>query len=488
MPAAGYPAARDTMWWGMYPGHNCTNYAAYRMVKSGLPNIRPWSGGGNATYWGTSVAEITDSAPAVGAIAWWKAGVSPAGSSGHLAYVERVVSPDEIIVSQDSWGGDFSWARITREGKGWPSGFIHFNDVPIRNVAMPAIGGTAKVGETLTVGPGSWNPVDPTISYQWRANGRRILDATTASLALTPDLEGDTLSVRVMASKLGYPTTSVVTPSTAAVQPGEIRNTVAPTITGEPRVDSALVADLGKWTPTPETLRLQWLADGQPIAGATTAVLPVGPDLVGTSLTVSVTAGKVGYTQVTAVSPSAARVQPGAFTVTAPPTVVGQPNLGATLHIVGPVVAPSARNEVQWLRNGVPVPGATNMSYVLTAADLGSRIAVRSTLTRPGYTTALVRSLPTHRIRTTPKLLVKAQSLANQVEVRITAVADGVEQVRGQVNVRWRGQLLRQVRLRQGTATVRLRGLPPGQRTIRIVYPQTGTVMRAAVTRTIRFR
>src|SRR3546814_16320717 len=93
------------------------------MVKIGLPNERPWSGGGNATYWGGSMPRITDDTPRVGAVAWWKANTGPAGSSGHVAYVERVVSADEIVISQDSWGGDFSWAVVPRGPGTWQRGF-----------------------------------------------------------------------------------------------------------------------------------------------------------------------------------------------------------------------------------------------------------------------------------------------------------------------------------------------------------------------------
>ena len=108
MGHGGYKAASSSMYWRMYAGHNCTNYVAYRMVKSGLPNMRPWTGSGNAMYWGVSMPRITDAVPSVGAVAWWEANVKGAsGSAGHVAYVERVVSADEIIVSQDIWGGDF---------------------------------------------------------------------------------------------------------------------------------------------------------------------------------------------------------------------------------------------------------------------------------------------------------------------------------------------------------------------------------------------
>lgn len=88
MPNAGYRAANDTMYWRMYAGHNCTNYAAYRMVRAGMANIRPWSGEGNASNWGKANRSLTDDTPAVGSVAWWDAYAGPAGSAGHVAYVE----------------------------------------------------------------------------------------------------------------------------------------------------------------------------------------------------------------------------------------------------------------------------------------------------------------------------------------------------------------------------------------------------------------
>ena len=54
---AGYAAVSGRMYWRMYAGHNCTNYAAYRMIKAGLPTERPWSGSGMAYNWGVANAE-----------------------------------------------------------------------------------------------------------------------------------------------------------------------------------------------------------------------------------------------------------------------------------------------------------------------------------------------------------------------------------------------------------------------------------------------
>jgi surface antigen len=127
---AGYQAVNQTMFWRMAKGHNCTNYAAYRMVKNGMRNARPWVGSGMAYNWGPANAMRTDRTPIVGAVAWWKANVKGAGRSGHVAYIEQVISIDEIIISEDNWGGNFHWRRVRRES-GWPTAFIHFKDAGV---------------------------------------------------------------------------------------------------------------------------------------------------------------------------------------------------------------------------------------------------------------------------------------------------------------------------------------------------------------------
>lgn len=124
-PDSGYKAASSTSYWRQTPGHNCTNYVAYRLVKNGMPNERPASLSGNAYNWGPAFPDLTDDKPVRGSVAWWDTSFS---STGHVAYVEKVVSADEILVSEDNWGGDFRWRRVTRSGGRWPQGFIHLRD------------------------------------------------------------------------------------------------------------------------------------------------------------------------------------------------------------------------------------------------------------------------------------------------------------------------------------------------------------------------
>lgn len=490
MGNAGYAQANGTMYWRMYSGHNCTNYAAYRMVRSGMPNTRPWSGSGNAMYWGTSMPRITDGTPRVGAVAWWKANTGPAGSVGHVAYVEKVVSADEIIVSQDSWGGDFSWAQITRASGNWPSGFIHFNDVALTNTAAPQVSGLAKVGSWLTATTGTWTPDPASVTYQWYADGQPIAGATAATYKVARALIGDAVSVTATATKPGYPTASASSAPTAPVLPGVLRNTVAPAISGDPTVDQVLTLQTGTWSPAPAGLAVQWLADGRPVpvaAGATE--LTVTPDLVGAQISATVTASRAGYTKVPSAAAATAPVQKASFASVSAPTIGGTPRLGQVLTVDPGTSTPEAGTvTVRWLRDGRPVPGAEATSYALTAADLGHHIAATVTHDRDGYVAAASRSWRTGRIKSTPTIGLSARTSAQHwVRVSVRVSAPGATAVSGPVTVRV-GRGMVRADLVDGRAVVTISELAPGERSLRVRYAGSPTVapQRASQPLTVR--
>ena len=178
---SGYKAKASTSWWSQSVGHNCTNYVAYRLVQNGLENKRPAQLTGNAYNWGLAFASQTNDAPAVGSVAWWGQAFS---STGHLAYVEKVVSANEIIVSEDNWGGDFRWRRVTRSGGLWPNGFIHLKDVG------PSVQPPATYG--------SYRPVTPT----------RIVD-TRSGLGASGPLAGGSDTSILVAGRGPVPRTAV---------------------------------------------------------------------------------------------------------------------------------------------------------------------------------------------------------------------------------------------------------------------------------------
>ena len=423
MSDSGYGAASRTMYWRMYAGHNCTNYAAYRMVRSGLANSRPWTGDGNATNWGVAMHSVTNGTPMVGAVAWWRAGVRPAGSAGHVAYVERVVSADEIIVSMDSWHGDFSWARITRTSSGWPSGFIHFNDVHLRTTVVPKVTGTAKVGTVLTASAGTWTPSPTSLAYQWLANGVAVTGANATTFTPTTAQVGKQLTVRVTASGLGYPATTAYSTPTAAVLPGVLERTSEPQVDGDATVGQTLQGVPATWTPSPDHVAYQWLADGTALPGADAATLDVVPALVGKALSLQVTATKAGYPAAVATSAALDPVTPGTIAVSSTPRVDGIARPGQLVRVVLPSIVPTSAVAIQWLRNGIPVAGATGRTYQVGPTDLGTRLLAQLRLTRTGYTPASVASTPTPLVRSAPVLQVSTTAGVGRLALN---VIDGV--------------------------------------------------------------
>jgi surface antigen len=108
--------------WG-YPldsrGHNCTNYAAYRLAQNGAANPGNL---GDAYNWDNSAAAKgfpVNGTPVVGSIAQWE--------RNHVAYVEAVTA-SYIETTDDSWGGTTRRMRYDRGAPGWPDHFIHIRD------------------------------------------------------------------------------------------------------------------------------------------------------------------------------------------------------------------------------------------------------------------------------------------------------------------------------------------------------------------------
>ena len=124
-PNAGYSTSSSTSYWRQSTGHNCTELRRLPTREERAAQHPPASLTGNAYNWGPSFPTQTNNSPAVGAVAWWNTSFS---STGHVAYVEKVISPSEILVSEDNWGGDFRWRRVTLAGGRWPTGFIHLKD------------------------------------------------------------------------------------------------------------------------------------------------------------------------------------------------------------------------------------------------------------------------------------------------------------------------------------------------------------------------
>ncbi len=168
-------------------------------------------------------------------------------------------------------------------------------------VPSPLIGGTAAIGETLTVDAGTWLPAAVTLSYRWFADGVPISGATGSTLTVKVAQVGTRITVRVTGTKAGYATRHATSDPTSQVPHGTLTAPI-PQIAGDPTIGTELTAFTGTWAPSGVALSYQWLSDGEPILGQTGKKYMPAFSAAGHEITVAVTGTKTGYTTATAVS------------------------------------------------------------------------------------------------------------------------------------------------------------------------------------------
>lgn len=247
------------------------------------------------------------------------------------------------------------------------------------------ITGTPRVGETLTARPGSWRPAATVqLEYQWLRNGLVIPGATDPELELTEDLEDAWVGVRVTGSIPGEQSVDAEGWVGAGIQPAPAIRSVKPKIIGTAVTGNVLEADPGNWRPAGVSLAYQWLADGEPIAGATSETFTVTNDQVWQRISVQVTGSRTGSAPVVATSAkltrSVGRLEPTT------PTITGTARVGKRLTVVVEPWGPEAvRLHYQWLRDGEPIDGATKKNYKPTVADVAHQISVQVTGNKPRF-------------------------------------------------------------------------------------------------------
>ena len=264
---------------------------------------------------------------------------------------------------------------------------------PVDTASLPWVNGPSQ-----TIHSGFSNPAAGRLGFGGDSRGylaSRVDLTTFAGSAVKPRFTMNT------DNSVAFPGWAIDDVSLYTCDLPTIVRSVAPSVSGTPRVGGTLTAAAGSWSPTPDSLALQWLRGGTPISGANaTTYHPTAADVGSTAikssgrstLTVRVTATKAGFVSSAATSAPTARVARGTLAA-ARPTIVGRAQVGARLVGRPGTWKPTPVTlRLQWLRNGKPVPRATRASYTLTRADQGKRISLRVTGSRSGYTTATVTS------------------------------------------------------------------------------------------------
>ena len=173
------------------------------------------------------------------------------------------------------------------------------------NTGLPAITGTAAVGQTLTTSDGTWSTTPTSFAYQWlrcpssggAADGSdcAVIGTTTNSYVVATGDVGFTLRAKVTATDTGGQTAAVSNATAIVVAKAGPPNTAPPTITGTAGIGSTLTANPGTWSGASVTFTYQWQrcdtagANCTAITGATNTTYVVANEDVGHTLRVAVT-------------------------------------------------------------------------------------------------------------------------------------------------------------------------------------------------------
>ncbi|GHH69341.1 hypothetical protein GCM10017772_14150 [Promicromonospora soli] len=173
----------------------------------------------------------------------------------------------------------------------------------------------------------------------------------------------------------------------------------AVTVVGTAQVGATLTANRGTWTPVPSSMTYVWMADGVPIAGATTSSLTVPESALGKRISVAVTGARANYTNLTRTSTQTVPVL-GVFAPSRLPSVSGTVQVGKTLTANRWTWAPTPTTvKYQWRLDGNAVSGATSKTWTVPASAKGKKVSVAITGARTGYTTKTLVSPTTAAVK-----------------------------------------------------------------------------------------
>ena len=275
-----------------------------------------------------------------------------------------------------------------------PTDPVPTDPVPIV-AGEPAITGTPRVGQTLSVLPGTWTD-GAAFAYAWLADGQAVDGATGPTFVPTSAHVGRRISVRVTGSRTGYVTAVRTTAPTSSVAAGVLTSS-APRVSGTPKVGVRLTAVPGTWTPG-TTLGYQWLANGVQVSGARASTFTPTAAHRGRRISVRVTGRRDGYTSTTRTSAASSTVAAGTLRG-ATPRISGTPRVGRTLKASPGTWTGGTTLRYRWFANGKAISRATRSTYTPTRGTRGKRITVKVTGTKTGYTSLTRTSARTAAVR-----------------------------------------------------------------------------------------
>ena len=291
---------------------------------------------------------------------------------------------------------------------------------PVQNssaTGVPIIGGSARVGETLTADVSGISDDDDltqaVFNYQWLRGDAEIPGANGDTYTLVEADAGQTIKVRVSFTDAAGHAESLTSDPTGAVEAKpNTQATGAPTIDGIARVGETLTADTSGITNddklTNAVFSYQWLRGNAEIAGATGSSYTLVEADEGQTIEVKVSfTDDAGHEESLTSDPTGAVDAKPNSPATGAPTIDGKAQVGETLtaDTSGIDDADGLTNAAfayQWRRGDAEIAGATSETYTLVSDDEGKTVKVRVSFTddaghaetRTSAATAAVDAMP----------------------------------------------------------------------------------------------
>ena len=308
------------------------------------------------------------------------------------------------------------------------------------------ITGTATEGQVLTATKTLYNEdIISSLSYQWKADGAVISDATFSTFTLTQSEVDKAITVSV--SYLDDEDTAEIITSAATSTVTNVNDVPTGTvsITGEVAKNKDLTAvstvvdedGLG-------TLSYQWKADGIDIPGATSSTFTLAESQIGRTITVTISYIDGGGTLESVTSAATSAVMRGNNLPTGEITISGTASQGNDLTAVTTALADEdglGTLSYQWLRDGEEISRATSSTYALIETDVGSTVSVLVSYTDGFGSDERIESLTTSAVtqeNTDPTGEVTISGTASQgndLTAVTTALAD--EDGLGTLSYQW---------------------------------------------------
>jgi hypothetical protein len=307
----------------------------------------------------------------------WKRGGAPitgATASTYTVQAEDIAQNITCTVTATNAAGSVSATGNTVVGA----------DVPTNTVA-PAITGNPYVGQTLTVGNGTWSTNGASISgytYVWKRDGVAISGATASTYDVVTNDVTHAITCTVTATNAAGSANATSSSVTGADVPA---NTVLPAITGNPYVGQTLTSSTGTWNANGATVSgytYQWKKAGVNISGETASTYVVVSGDAGSAITCAVTAtNAAGSTSATSSGVNAANVPSNSVA----PAITGNPYVGQTLTVSDGTWSANGATisgyTYQWKRDGVAISGATASTHVVVSGDISTSLTCTVTAT-----------------------------------------------------------------------------------------------------------